>query len=80
MDLTRIGFSPAVLAAAQARGGSGELPARVSAVHKERFALLCERGECYARVKAGTYYNDQSEEFPTRGISSSRSTTKAATA
>ena len=67
MDLTRIGFSPAVLAAAQARGGSGELPARVSAVHKERFALLCERGECYARVKAGTYYNDQSEEFPTTG-------------
>ena len=67
MDLTRIGITPAVLAAAQARGGSGELPARVSAVHKERYALLCERGECYARLKASTYYSAQTEEFPTTG-------------
>lgn len=67
MDLIQIGFTPAALAAAQARGGSGELPARVSAVHKERFLLLSERGECGARLKASTYFNDQTEEFPTTG-------------
>ncbi|MEN6595958.1 MAG: ribosome small subunit-dependent GTPase A [Clostridiaceae bacterium] len=67
MPLEQYGFSPAMLAAAGARGGANELPARVTAVHKERYALVCEHGECFARLKASTYFNDQTEDFPTTG-------------
>ncbi len=42
------------------------LPARVIAVHKERYKLICENGECYGRLKTREYYLDQ-ENFPTAG-------------
>lgn len=41
--------------------------ARITAVHKERYALVCEYGECFGRLKAGIYYGGGSEEFPTTG-------------
>ena len=41
--------------------------ARVSAVHKERYALVCDRGECYGRLKSGVFYNGGAEPFPTTG-------------
>ncbi len=43
------------------------IPARVTAVHKERFGLVCEYGECYGRLKSGIYYGGGVEEFPTAG-------------
>lgn len=42
------------------------MQARVTAVHRERYQLLCEHGEIYARLKAKEYYM-QAEEFPTTG-------------
>ena len=42
------------------------MPARVIAVHKERYKLVCETGECYGRLKTKEYYVD-AEEFPTAG-------------
>ena len=33
------------------------IPARVTAVHKERYAIVCQYGECFARLKGSTYYN-----------------------
>ncbi|MBP3577875.1 MAG: ribosome small subunit-dependent GTPase A [Lachnospiraceae bacterium] len=40
--------------------------ARVTAVHRERYQLVCEYGEIYARLKTKEYYVEF-EEFPTTG-------------
>ena len=42
------------------------IPARVTAVHKERYQIVCEYGETYARLKTREYYVD-GETFPTTG-------------
>ena len=42
------------------------IPARVTAVHKERYALVCEQGEIYARLKTREYYGE-GQPFPTVG-------------
>ena len=42
------------------------MPARVTAVHRERYKLICEMGECYGRLKTKEYYVD-TEDFPTAG-------------
>jgi ribosome biogenesis GTPase len=66
MYLERYGFPKAILEAVRAQGGD-ELPARITAVHKERYALVCEAGETHAHLKSSTYFNDQTEAFPTAG-------------
>lgn len=43
------------------------IPARITAVHKERYALICEWGEIYGRLKSNVYYGDTSMEYPTIG-------------
>ncbi len=45
----------------------GDIPARVTAVHKERYELVCEKGQCFGRLKTGIYYGTGGEEFPTAG-------------
>lgn len=42
------------------------VPARITAVHKERYALVCEYGEVYGRLKTKEYFGGN-EEFPTTG-------------
>ena len=42
------------------------MPARVIAVHKKRYKLICEHGECYGRLKTKEYYVE-AEDFPTAG-------------
>ncbi len=42
------------------------IPARVTAVHKERYELICEQGQCYGRLKTAEYYA-AGELFPTTG-------------
>lgn len=42
------------------------IPARVTAVHKERFEIICEHGITYAKLKAAEYYAGN-EFFPTAG-------------
>ncbi|MEA5002656.1 MAG: ribosome small subunit-dependent GTPase A [Christensenella sp.] len=41
--------------------------ARITAVHKERYALVCAHGELYGRLKASVYYAKGGESFPTVG-------------
>lgn len=62
MQLSDYGWSPAMAA-----GLSGGMPARVTAVHKERYELVCDQGEGYGRLKAGVYFNGGGEAFPTTG-------------
>ena len=42
------------------------IPARVTAVHRERYEIVCEYGMLHARLKAREYYMD-GETFPTTG-------------
>ncbi|RXZ81227.1 ribosome small subunit-dependent GTPase A [Paenibacillaceae bacterium] len=44
------------------------IPARVTAVHRERYEIICQYGEIAARLKSGVYYNDAADTlFPTVG-------------
>lgn len=61
MDLKKYGFMPAAMPQ-DAHG----VPARVTAVHKERYALVCEYGEIHGRLKTTEYYKGF-EPFPTTG-------------
>ena len=45
---------------------SGEF-ARVTAVHKERYQLICRQGSCYGRLKSSRYFDGLEETFPTVG-------------
>lgn len=42
------------------------IPARVTAVHKERYEIICQYGAAYARLKTKEYFVD-SQDFPTVG-------------
>lgn len=42
------------------------IPARIIAEHRERYALVCEHGEIYGRLKTKEYYGGE-QEFPTIG-------------
>ena len=61
MDLQNYGFIPETDS-----GDEMGIPARITAVHKERYELVCEYGAGYARLKTKVYYNG-TEDFPTAG-------------
>ena len=42
------------------------IPARVTAVHKERYEIVCEHGATHARLKTKEYFVD-TQDFPTTG-------------
>ena len=42
------------------------IPARVTAVHKERYEIVCQHGITHARLKTKEYFVD-TQEFPTTG-------------
>ena len=61
MNLENYGFMPDMMPE-ETTG----IPARVTAVYKERYELVCEHGEIHARLKTKEYYVGF-EEFPTTG-------------
>ena len=72
MDLRKYGFLPNMMPEnAHAENSHAEnsphgIPARITAVHKERYVLVCEYGEIYGRLKTKEYFGGF-EEFPTTG-------------
>ena len=42
------------------------IPARVTAVHKERYEIICDHGMTHARLKTKAYFVD-TQDFPTAG-------------
>ena len=42
------------------------IPARITAVHKERYEIVCDRGMTHARLKTKEYFVD-TQNFPTAG-------------
>ena len=66
MNLEKYGFTQEMIKENIAFEEATIIPAKVTAVHRERYQLVCEHGEIYARLKTKEYYVD-SEEFPTTG-------------
>ncbi|MEJ6950832.1 hypothetical protein [Natronospora cellulosivora (SeqCode)] len=62
VDLKDYGFIPKMMPEDE-----NGIPARITAVHKERYELICEYGETHGRLKASIYYNNQDESFPITG-------------
>jgi len=62
LDLRKYGFIPAIMPE-----DAGGIPARVTAVHKERYELVCEYGFTFGRLKSSVYYYNGFEAFPTTG-------------
>lgn len=62
IDLLEYGFHPEEL-----REEGPGLPARVTAVHRERYELICVHGPCFGRLKSKVYYRQGTELFPTVG-------------
>jgi len=42
-------------------------PARITAVYKERYELVCEYGYTFGKLKTSIYYYEELEDFPTTG-------------
>lgn len=61
LNLIKYGFTPDMMP-----GNAQGIPARITAVYKERYALVCEYGETYGRLKTKEYFAG-CEEFPTTG-------------
>lgn len=61
MCIENYGFRPGDLP----EGASG-LPARVTAVHRDRFQVVCDKGTCLARLKTGAY-RQGGDPCPTAG-------------
>jgi len=62
LNLVDYGFSPTMMP----EKVSGT-PARIMAVHKERYELICEHGQVFGRLKASIYFGEGNESFPTTG-------------
>lgn len=68
MDLIDYGFIPGDFLSLYAPQGENTcVPARVTAVHRERYELVCESGKTFGKLKTGIYYTDGAENFPTTG-------------
>ncbi len=61
IDITKYGYDEAIY------GGTKENTARITAVHKERYEIVCARGKAFARLKSGIYFGGADESFPATG-------------
>ena len=66
MNLEKYGFTQEMVQGNVVFEEAAIISARVTAVHRERYQLVCEHGEIYARLKTKEYYVEL-EEFPTTG-------------
>lgn len=74
IEMTEYGFSQDMIESEQWVNCNDSTVARVIAVHKERYALVCQYGEIFGRLKSSVYYagsakmaTEDSCEFPTTG-------------
>lgn len=68
IDLEKYGFNARYMPENTSMQPSDTLcAARVMAVYKERFAVVCGQGETHARLKSAVYYGGGTEIFPTTG-------------
>lgn len=61
-NLVDYGFIPTMMPE-----GASAIPARITAVHKERYEIICEYGQTYGRLKTSIFFGEGNECFPTVG-------------
>ena len=61
IDLTQYGYKEIETP------GDGLLPARITAVHRERYELICQLGVKHGKLKTSVYYGREPHPFPTVG-------------
>ena len=71
MDLKKYGFVPEMMTEVMGKmditaDEFALIPARITAVHRERYQVVCKYGEIYARLKTKEYYVEFAD-FPTTG-------------
>ena len=47
--------------------GDGQIPARITAVHRERYEIICPHGTIFGKLKTSVYYGREPHPFPTVG-------------
>jgi ribosome biogenesis GTPase len=62
INLADYGFIPTMMPE-----GVSAIPARITAVHKERYEIICEYGQTFGRLKTSIYFGEGDECFPTVG-------------
>lgn len=45
----------------------GKIPARIIATHKERYEIVCDKGNGFAKIKRGCFYDNPNSTYPTTG-------------
>ena len=45
----------------------GRIPARIIATHKERYEIVCDKGNGFAKIKRGCFYDNPNSIYPTTG-------------
>ena len=45
----------------------GKIPARIVATHKERYEIVCDKGNGFAKIKRGCFYDNPNSIYPTTG-------------
>jgi len=61
LNLEKYGLPPDL------RGEGDSVPARITAVHRERYELVSELGPTFGKLKPSIYFTGGSEDFPTTG-------------
>ncbi|MCL2013934.1 MAG: ribosome small subunit-dependent GTPase A [Oscillospiraceae bacterium] len=61
IDMKNYGWQPSML-----QEDVDGIPARITAVHRERYELVCSHGTIFGKLKTAVYYG-QGEDFPTVG-------------
>jgi len=62
LNMEDYGFVPSMMPE-----NASAIPARVTAVHKERYELVCKYGYIFGRLKSSIYFFGGLEDFPTTG-------------
>lgn len=67
MSLEKYGLTPEMLTGFDRTNEPNSIPARITAVHRERYELVCEHGQTFGRLKSSSYFAGSSDDFPTTG-------------
>jgi len=67
MDLAIYGYDPISGDMETINSKVSGIPARIIAVHRDRYGLVSEYGECFGRLKTSNYYGENAQEFPATG-------------
>lgn len=46
---------------------NGRIPARIVTTYKDRYEIVCDKGNSFAKIKRGCYYDNQNILYPTTG-------------